>query len=363
MPLDPNLEFKKPKLQDCSIKVTESDALPFALDISTSSFKGKLVESREILTNSRTSYFEVHIDAQDVEFAVGDAFGVSCPNPPSLVALLLERLNINGKKVILVESTKSVEFSGIPITIVDIFTNHIDLSSFPRKPFFRILAEYATNSLEKHSLLFLSAAASSEYTAYLQSQRPSILDILNTFSSCNPPLERMLELTKLAPRYYSVLHAPHVNSNLTICFNLVKESIENYEFKGLCSNWLPFLEIGSSVKLRPRAFNNFNFPDNDLPVILICTGTGIVPFVGFIEHMIKLNDPRKIVLLYGHCFSDAESDELFPDLISESARKLDMVIYNCVSRTPGARFKYVYNVIEEGELCAIKDSNIFICGY
>ena len=74
------------------------------------------------------------------------------------------------------------------------------------QPLLRVLCEHTTNADERRVLEFLVSRQGAE--AYLEKIRGSnlcLLDILLTFPSCNPPIQRVVEqLPRLMPRPYSV---------------------------------------------------------------------------------------------------------------------------------------------------------------
>lgn len=74
----------------------------------------------------------------------------------------------------------------------------------------RILADYTTSDVEKRRLLELcSAQGSDDYTRLVRQPELNVLDFLNTFPSCNPPIERLLEqLPRLLARPYSLSSSP-----------------------------------------------------------------------------------------------------------------------------------------------------------
>lgn len=84
----------------------------------------------------------------------------------------------------------------------------------------RVLCEYTTNEVEKRCLDFLVSRQGSE--VYLQRVRGAnlcLLDILMTFPTCNPPIERIIEqLPRLQPRPYSVAsyYPGNVNPSSTL---------------------------------------------------------------------------------------------------------------------------------------------------
>ena len=142
----------------------------------------------------------------------------------------------------------------------------------------------------------------------------SLLDLLNAFPSCKPPFERLLELLpRLKARPYSVSSSPLENPNgLHFVFNIVEfpalEGVRGQR-QGVCTGWLASTTkslgevlIGSNkefdvdlsqllVKDRPkvpvfqRKNLHFKLPSApNTPIIMIGPGTGVAPFIGFLQH-------------------------------------------------------------------------------
>jgi methionine synthase reductase len=146
----------------------------------------------------------------------------------------------------------------------------------------------------------------------LRDQLPTLLDLLLTFPSCNPPIERLLDtLPAHMPRYYSIANSPLAHPHaIRFAFNIVHYNTPdpyNVARKGVATTWLdsltgiveaatksdepaPVVEVPLSQKIIVPIFfkvnnNGFVLPtDTSKPLLLIGPGTGIAPFIGFLEH-------------------------------------------------------------------------------
>lgn len=78
------------------------------------------------------------------------------------------------------------------------------------KALIRILADCATSDVEKRRLMELcSLQGSEDYTRLVRTPELNILDFLDTFPTCHPPVERLLEqLPRLLARPYSISSSP-----------------------------------------------------------------------------------------------------------------------------------------------------------
>lgn len=62
---------------------------------------------------------------------------------------------------------------------------------------------------------FLYGKFQKEYGSFIQKERRSIVDILEHFPSCKPPIDLLLELLpRLQARYYSISSSPKVENGI-----------------------------------------------------------------------------------------------------------------------------------------------------
>ncbi|CAG8566544.1 10255_t:CDS:2 [Ambispora gerdemannii] len=311
----------------------------------------------------RTLHLELDIkDHRDnIEFVPGDVFGILAPNDEEFVWTLLKILGIDHDEAQRTINIEAVEGAGI--------------NQFNR----------------------------------LREQLPTLLELFLTFPSSKLPFERLLDvLPPHQPRYYSIANSPLVDANnLHIAFNVVYYNTpEPFAVPkwGICTPWLdelsgritttnirtPLLSpIEIPIFMKPNE-HGFAVPnDNKVPLIMIGPGTGIAPFIGFLQHREKLRDIRRKIstiglharrevdkqfgdlwLFYG-C-RDTEKDFLYKDELEGFVKRgVLKQLEVAVSRAPGAgelgKPKYVQDLIrirgkEIYELVSKKGALIFVCG-
>lgn len=167
------------------------------------------------------------------------------------------------------------------------------------------MAEHTTDIAEKTKLMYIcSKQGASQFNA-LREQSPSLLDILDTFPSCHPPISHLLDvLPPHQPRYYSTANSPLKHrGKLHFAFNIVEYTTsKGVQRKGVATPWLdlitgkvpfkgeqPSTEQPSLSDIKVPIFLRDNNPfvlpaDTKRPLILIGPGTGIAPLLGFIQH-------------------------------------------------------------------------------
>lgn len=212
-----------------------------------------------------------------------------------------------------------------PCRIIDIFVYCCDLTSVPRKTFLRMLAEYCSDATDKTALYQLaSRAGATAFQQQMVDAHPNLLDILQAYPSCMPPLDHLVqELPPLMPRYYSLTCSPllyptHMQIAFTVVLHNSQHAVATSEsdavHKGVCTSWLEELcaessllrcdfplhsSVPTSVALPGanrvngavyipvflRRSLDFVLPeDMSRPVIMVGAGTGVAPFRGFLQH-------------------------------------------------------------------------------
>ena len=244
----------------------------------------------------------------DVDYAPGDSFGIWAPNDEATVLGVLAALDIKEEEY---QKKVKLEGEGIPshlqpvqsATLLDIFRYSVDLTTAPKKANIRLYGDHATDQVEKQKLMFMASKQGAEVFNAFRAQGPSFLDILKTFPSIKLPVSRVIEtLPPMQPRYYSITSSPMAKNGhrrWACAFNVVEyELLEGVKRRGVCTPWLDALagqvpfggSVANPTKARVPLFlkpneTKFNLPTDTLkPVIMIGPGTGVAPFMGFLEH-------------------------------------------------------------------------------
>ncbi|XP_064452944.1 methionine synthase reductase isoform X2 [Mirounga angustirostris] len=272
-----------------------------------------------------TLLVELDISKTDFSYQPGDAFNVICPNSDSEVQNLLQRLQLTDRRehcvLLKIKADTKKKGAALPQHIPEgcslqfILTWCLEIRAVPKKALLRALSDYTSDGPEKRRLQELcSRQGAADYNRLVRDAHASLFDLLLAFPSCQPPLRLLLEhLPKLQPRPYSC-----ASSNLThpgklhFIFNIV-EFVSNTTMevlrKGVCTGWLatvaasvlhPYPRVSRAeggkapapeISISPRTTNFFHLPsDPSAPIIMVGPGTGIAPFIGFLQHREKLQE-------------------------------------------------------------------------
>ncbi|XP_011680279.2 methionine synthase reductase isoform X1 [Strongylocentrotus purpuratus] len=274
---------------------------------------------------------ELKVAENSMSFQPGDSFSIICPNDAGEVTDLLHRLGLREMadvplRISVLEGTKKrkaavADFVPTFSTLRYIFTTCCDVRVLPKKAFLRTLVEYTSDPKEKRRLQELcSKQGQPDYAAFLRAPSLSLMDVLIAFPSCLPPIERILEhMTRLKPRPYSISSSPLTSpTSFHFVFNIIDIPAgegRSQARKGVCTGWLSHLATRGrgqnsyqtimqnleekidkfaleeeaarevQIPIYSRTNQHFHLPsDTSKPLVLIGPGTGVAPFIGFLEH-------------------------------------------------------------------------------
>ncbi|TYZ67366.1 hypothetical protein PybrP1_010469 [[Pythium] brassicae (nom. inval.)] len=255
-------------------------------------FEASIVGARYLTSHAserKVLGLEIDISGSSIRYSPGDSIGIKCPNRADDVDALLARLGANGEMLFRVEaaapaptgraprraaSAKSgpTDRFPSPCSVREAFLHHADILRTPKKAALRALATFCSDEEERARLLVLSSKSGADkYKEFVDGQQLNFIEILYLFPSCNPPLEHFLSLLpQLMPRYYSIASSPLANPD---CVTIALTVVEN--------------AVGASgiIPIYLRSTRDFRPPvSHEWPLLLIGPGTGVAPFIGFLQH-------------------------------------------------------------------------------
>ena len=198
----------------------------------------------------------------------------------------------------------------------------------------------------------------------MREDQVGLVQLLQVFPSCKPPLSLLLEhLPRLNPRPYSLSSSPTCPRNQIRFTYTVVESPR----PGLATSYLKNLKPGAEVLFYPRTSSGFNPPtDPSASIIMIGAGSGIGPFMGFLEHRRSLaNKTGSAFLLFG-C-RDRKKDFLHQAELEQFKRdKVLTELFVSFSREQN-KVKYVQDLLLENateltRLIVEEGAYVYVCG-
>ncbi|XP_062235204.1 methionine synthase reductase [Platichthys flesus] len=251
-----------------------------------------------------------------IAYEPGDSFDVFCPNRAAEVEEMLHRLGLHDQRNchVHVSLKKDHKKRGAQVpsyihqslSLLYLLTWCLEIRSVPKKAFLRALVEHTADGVQRRRLQELcSKQGAADYNLYMRDPSLSVSELLAAFPSCSPPLSLLIEhVPKLQPRPYSAASSCLKHpGKLHFVFNVVEFPAcfgRPAGRRGLCTGWLFDLinrglvfpeRVERSggpalpkihVSLRPNC--SFRPPsDLSLPFIMVGPGTGVAPFIGFLQ--------------------------------------------------------------------------------
>lgn len=217
-----------------------------------------------------TLHLSLSMDGFTEDYQPGDSFGVYMNNSRPFVDKLIKQLGYDGTTLVEVNNTKKM--------LKEALVSHFELTLLTPV----VIAKYAglTGGPSLNNLLNDKEKLSS----YCKSG--DILDLVSDFPARLKPDDFLSVLRNLAPRLYSVASSSMVfPGELHLTASLIDYSLNGRRHRGVCSTYFEDrLSEGDSVPVFLEANEKFRLPEDDtVPVIMICTGTGIAPFRAFLQ--------------------------------------------------------------------------------
>lgn len=345
------------------------------------------VSHRRLLTTSSTKQghkqdhkqvirVEFDISSSGMEYISGDALAIIPKNNPVHVVRLLRTLAANGDELVHLSDNhqKPVSFETALSTALDLKTIRPQLVAF--------LARHSASAEEvslarrilgydprdPYSHTSNSIISVTEFGKQYLYQR-EVNDILMDFSSATVTAQQMTDnLRPLHARYYSISSTPLKDPNtVAITVDVIRYETEGTQREGVASSFLQDrCSIGETdVGLFVMKNDNFRLPtDGSKPVIMIGPGTGIAPFIAFVEERQTKGATGPNWLFFGCRFE--KQDFLYADELRSFADSGFIKLFTAFSRD-GPEKIYVQNRIRENgpELWKLIDNqgaHVYVCG-
>ena len=235
---------------------------------------------------SEKETWHIDLDGTELDYEVGDSFGIFPANDLALVDAVLETLGAPadfpiGQRTLREELIDGVSLSPAPDMLLQLISF---ITGGERKLKAKALAEGKDPDGDAAKLDVLAA--------------------LQKFPGIHPDPEAFIEaLDPLQPRVYSISSSPKAQTNrLSLTVDAVRYRLDGRTRLGVCSTWLSSrVEPGDKAKIYVQKAKNFALPNDPAkPVIMIGPGTGIAPFRAFLQERQLTNAAGRNWLFFGH---------------------------------------------------------------
>lgn len=239
------------------------------------------------------------------------------------------------------------------MTVRSLLTRCVDIMSVPRRSFFALAANFASDSYQKARLLeFTDPRYLDELYDYTTRPRRSVLEVLQEFDSVKLPWQWAVHaLPIIRPRQFSIASggrlksADHGGTRFELLVAIVKyRTVIKRIRHGLCTRYVASLSPGDKIDVVLHR-GGLDITDADLrrPSVLIGPGTGVAPMRSLIYEKLalrnarsgadqasSLNDPAGDSLFFG-CRNQA-ADYFFHDEWQQLAHTGQLGVFVAFSR-------------------------------
>eukprot|EP01012_Entosiphon_sulcatum_P004869 TRINITY_DN12022_c0_g1_i3.p1 TRINITY_DN12022_c0_g1~~TRINITY_DN12022_c0_g1_i3.p1 ORF type:complete len:517 (-),score=67.13 TRINITY_DN12022_c0_g1_i3:23-1573(-) len=315
-------------------------------------------------TGRSTKHMVLDISAhRRLVYEAGDHVAIYPANPLLLVEEYLAFIDLGGRSadsVVAFEGTERKPSN--PCAIREVLKWHYDLRATPSKQLLKCLSNFVTDREEHEAFCHVLLHDRDAY-ATLAGECTSVAAWRAKFPSLKIPLAVFLEVMPWQkPRFYSVASDVMMNPNsLSICYTHVPG--------GICTEFLGGLRAGDGVPffVRPNhMFHISSLPNS--PMLLIGPGTGIAPFVGFLQRRLAMKAKGKELkpcVLYFGC-RHRDQDFVFETFLQECVQANVVTLRTAFSRDQPSKV-YVQHLLAEDSgdvwrLLHTEGAAVFVCG-
>ncbi|KAF9888548.1 hypothetical protein FE257_008479 [Aspergillus nanangensis] len=290
-------------------------------------YSAKIVSVTNLTPQAQQTTLHVEIDTSHlprVKYNVGDHLLIWPENSEEEIQRLCRILGIDNTEMhsplqIQSKDSETKVCWPQPVTMHTLLKHHLDIAGLASKDLILYLKEFAPNNASQEALDQMAR----DYPHLSTTSSLNLAHILVTASGPTPtwkiPFSFLLEnLSQLKPRPYSIASAPAVSPRqiaLTVAVNKFNYGIEQSGlglasgyFLGVQNSLIPAITgpeglTGTNMWCSVRK-SKFKPPaSNTHPIIMVANGSGIAPFIGFLQHRLRKLEIEggvgKMVLFYG----------------------------------------------------------------
>lgn len=258
-------------------------------DLPVKNYVVKVKENRRVTPNDYDRYIfhiEFDISGTGMTYDIGEALGIHARNNEDRVREFLDSYGLHENDIVLVPN-KDNENLLESRTVLQAFTDNLDIFGKPPKKFYEALINFANDEDERKKLENLvSAAGAVELKKFQDIEYYTYTDILALFPSARPKLEDLVTIiAPLKRREYSIASSQKIHENEVHLLVVVVDWIDNKGRKrfGQASKFLSDLPVGYELVVSVKPSVMKLPPNPQQPVIMSGLGTGMAPFKAIVE--------------------------------------------------------------------------------
>jgi len=370
-----------------SVKLTVEDPKidpDFAYDLKTGQVLNNVVLTKFDTTDTKSAV-KRHITIKlpvGMKYTTGDYLSVKPVNPKESVKRAMEMFKLDFNKVLRIRDGGLVLPVGKNISPWRVFSQYVELGRLALDDDIQILARFAKSQETKDALARYLDKENGSYEKEIFDNHVSPLDILEKYPDIEVDLCTFLSiLPPLECRRYSISSSPLGNpGECTLTYGVITAKAkvdlrEDLVYHGVASTFLSRMENEFTFDVGVSVSEGFRLPGEadreKTPIIMICSGTGLAPFRGFVQERAWLKEHKNAeladALLFIGC-QDSVKDRLHADELdkwqSDGLVKLRYAFSRETRKSEGC--KYVQDRLahdkKEVQTFLENEAMIYICG-
>lgn len=238
----------------------------------------------------------------------GDWVLVKARNPENLVKHIIRTLALSG------DETLDLRRVG-QVSVFEALSEHLEITQ---------LTPAVLNKCQRAFELSLwqDRQAMMDYA-----EGKDVLDLLQADAILSKKgLDFLSCLVTLGPRYYSIASSPTTSQNqVALLYKQVRYEKGGRLREGVVTRYLSGLSAGEKLEVSFAENRAFRLPDNaETDIVMIGAGTGLAPYLGFIENRVSSQGRGKNWLFFGETYSESNFYFREPLQSYESGNKLKL---------------------------------------
>lgn len=234
--------------------------------------------------------FDLGADGTPLTYEAGDALGVRPVNSPALVDEWLAVTGLDGATVVPVDGVGE-------IPLAEALGRHLDITRITPG----LLRFVCDRTRDRYELKRLLRPDNKDGLAQWCWGRQAV-DVLAEYPVRADAREWAGVLRRLQPRLYSIASSPLTDPHLvSLTVSVVRyENLRGVPRGGVCSPFLADAAQGTRVPVFVQRAPHFRPPsDPATPLVMVGPGTGVAPFMGFLEERRALGHRSPAWLFFG----------------------------------------------------------------
>ena len=306
----------------------------------------------------KTYHLVLDIKDKNINFKPGDCAAIKPKNSSFLVTSCIKAMKADFPEKTKIYYKKEDKY----YTLEEILKNVLNISKVPSS-LLKFLKENLTD-IDKTKKLEDILKDPDKLSIYLKEN--DLLDVLEEFFSSNiTPQEICSFLLPLLPRLYSISSSKsYIKDEIHLIISYFTYMTANKKRYGVTTNYLCCeANINSEIDLYIQPTSHFHLFEEFSNIIMIATGSGIAPFISFLQERFFKKAKGKNWLFFGEC--NKKFDFYYEDFLKKLEKENFLKLTTAFSRDQEKKiyvqhrllenFEKVFDLIEKG-------AYIYVCG-